>query len=104
MYDRMCSLVEDEVRKISEKGINSGNLETAYKLMDILKDIKQIEYWDIVEANMEQGYSGGYDEDSSHKHYVRGHYSRNGYSSNGNYSNSRFMDEDMERDRYNNRL
>lgn len=88
MYDRMCSLVEEEIRKISEKGINSGNLEVAYKLVDILKDLKQMEYWDIVEENMESGYSGGYDEDSSHKHRVRGH-----------YSNTRYMDDDMERDR-----
>ena len=31
---------KDERDKIAEKGLNTGNLETAYKLIDMLKDME----------------------------------------------------------------
>lgn len=65
LIDRIC----DELDKIAEKGLNTSNLETAYKLVDMYKDLRNTEYWDqkaeyyaAVLAEMQGGYSqdGGY--------------------------------------------
>lgn len=82
----MCDAIEKEINKIAEKGLTSSNLDTAYKLIDMYKDLKTVEAMD------EAGYSEAYDEDSYRgrnmrsyngnsyarrgEHYVRGHYSR----------------------------
>lgn len=85
LEERIC----DELDKIAEKGLTTSNLETAYKLIDMYKDLK------TVDAMGEAGYSEAmsYDGDSmarrgrggrysrndgmsNRQHYVRGHYSR----------------------------
>ena len=40
---KLEELVTKELEQIGEKGLTSANLETTYKLMDILKDIKEVE-------------------------------------------------------------
>lgn len=99
----LLSKIEDEIGLIADKGLNSGNLDVAYKLIDMYKDVKNTEYWDkkgeyyaTVLDEMRGGYSErrdsmgryastdripmDYDRDSSYarrgEHYVRGHYSR----------------------------
>lgn len=85
----MCENLEKEINKIAEKGLTASNLETAYKLIDMYKDLKTIE------AMEDAGYSNAYDDGSityamrgrsyndgnsnarRGEHYVRGHYSRN---------------------------
>ena len=64
--DKLCKIIEEELGKIAEKGLNTGNLETAYKLIDMYKDIKNTEYWDTkgeyymaVLDEMNGGYSQG---------------------------------------------
>lgn len=47
---RVCELVESELDKIADRGLTSGNIETAYKLVDMYKDLKEAE-------NMMGGYS-----------------------------------------------
>ena len=96
---RMCEIIEIELDKIAEKGLTSGNLDTAYKLIDMMKDIKNVEYWDtkgeyydIVKDEMRGGYSesdgysrdGGYSQARGYSHGGRrrdsmGRYSRNSY-------------------------
>lgn len=39
--------ITDELEKIADKGLNNSNLETAYKLVDMYKDLKNVEYWDV---------------------------------------------------------
>lgn len=63
---KLCELVEKELEKIAEKGLTTSNLETAYKLVDIYKDLKNTEYWetkgeyyDYVLMEMQGGYSEG---------------------------------------------
>ena len=41
--DRMLEVICDEIDKIAEKGLTTGNLETAYKLIDMYKDLKTVE-------------------------------------------------------------
>lgn len=61
---KLCELIETELSKIAEKGLTTSNLETAYKLVDMYKDIKNTEYWetkgeyyDYVLMEMQGGYS-----------------------------------------------
>lgn len=78
---KFCRMVEEELEKIVERGLNRENLETAYKLIDMYKDLKNTEYWDTkseyymaVLDEMQSGeYSqaGGYDQRGR-----RGGYSR----------------------------
>ena len=60
----LCKIIEQELGKIAEKGLTTSNLETAYKLVDMYKDIKNTEYWetkgeyyDTVLMEMQGGYS-----------------------------------------------
>lgn len=108
--EKLCGLICEELDKIADKGLTTGNLETAYKLVDMYKDLKDAEYRTVKKEYYEQemdmdGYSearkrdsmgrysradgrmtSDYDRDSSYRgrrsgeHYVRGHYSRDGYS------------------------
>ena len=61
---KLCELIESELSKIAEKGLTTSNLETAYKLVDMYKDLKNTEYWEIkgeyydtVLMEMQGGYS-----------------------------------------------
>lgn len=64
---KLCELIETELHKIAEKGLTTSNLETAYKLVDMYKDLKNTEYWetkseyyDTVLMEMQNGSEGGY--------------------------------------------
>lgn len=64
---KLCELIESELSKIAEKGLTTSNLETAYKLVDMYKDLKNTEYWetkgeyyDTVLMEMQGGYSENY--------------------------------------------
>lgn len=88
MHDmnKMLDVICDEIKKIADKGLNTSNLETAYKLIDMYKDLKNTEYWctkgDYYMAvldEMQGGYSEARNRDS------RGRYSRESeYSNEGN--------------------
>lgn len=87
--DKLCSVVEQELHKIAEKGLNTGNLDTAYKLIDMYKDLKNTEYW---EGKLEyyMGEMGGYSQDG-HDYdrnigYDNGHSERRKRDRMGRYS------------------
>lgn len=113
--ERFCRVVEEEIGKIADKGLNTANLETAYKLIDIYKDMKEAEshkakkeYYEM-ETDM-GGYSerkrdsrgrysrddgmmqDSYDNGSS---YARGNHgaNRGGYSREGGYSRSGYSND-----------
>lgn len=91
--EKLCRVIEEELHKIAEKGLNTGNLETAYKLVDMYKDLKNTEYWDgKLEYYMQEmgeysqrghsrddDYSMNYSE--RRKRDSRGRYSRDGGNS-----------------------
>ena len=63
---KLCELIESELHKIAEKGLTTSNLETAYKLVDMYKDLKNTDYWetkgeyyDYVLMEMQGGHSEG---------------------------------------------
>ena len=85
---KLCSVIEQELEKIAEKGLTASNLETAYKLVDMYKDMKNTEYWeqkgeyyDYVLAEMQGGYSHeNMDDDYAMRYRKRdkmGRYSKN---------------------------
>lgn len=101
---KLCKIIEQELGKIAEKGLTTSNLETAYKLVDMYKDLKNTEYWetkgeyyDTVLMEMQGGYSerdySMMDDDYSmrgRKRDSRGRYSReDGMSYEGGQSYAR---------------
>lgn len=99
MSYKLMQNIKDELDKIADKGLNTGNLETAYKLIDMLKDMENVEYWkckegyyDAVLAEMEGGYSQeGYSQ--ARNRDSMGRYSRDGmmpkYDSDNSYRGTR---------------
>ena len=80
----LCARIEDELSKIADNGLTTGNLEMTYKLIDMYND----DYSERGRKRDSMGrYSANdgrmmpdYDRGSSYarrgEHYVRGHYSR----------------------------
>lgn len=113
---KLCEVVEQELHKIAEKGLTTSNLDTAYKLIDMYKDLKNTDYWetkgeyyDHVLMEMRGGYSN-MDDDYSMRGRKRdrmGRYSRDdgmmyddmmrgrGYSHNDGMMHDRYMNAKM---------
>ena len=45
--EKVKDLVESKIEKLMETGIQVGNIDYFYKLIDIHKDIENEEYWKI---------------------------------------------------------
>ena len=78
----LCARIEDELSKIADNGLTTGNLEMTYKLIDMYKDIKNTQYWDkkveyynTVLDEMRSGYNDNYRE-RGRKSDSMGRYSR----------------------------
>ena len=61
---KLCEVIENELHKIAEKGLTTSNVDTAYKLVDMYKDLKNTDYWETkgeyymaVLDEMQGGYS-----------------------------------------------
>lgn len=79
----LCARIEDELSKIADSGLTTGNLEMTYKLIDMYKDIKNTYYWDkkveyynTVLDEMRSGYNDDYSE-RGRKRDSMGRYSSN---------------------------
>lgn len=77
--DKLCKVIEQELDKIAEKGLTTSNLETAYKLVDMYKDLKNTYYWDTkgeyymaVLDEMQGGYSHDMDYAMDDDYSLRG--------------------------------
>lgn len=85
---KMCSVVMDEIDKIADKGLTTSNLETAYKLIDMIKDIKTVEAMEE-EYGDDDGYAMRYMDDAS---YARGRGRNAKRDAMGRYSRTDGMD------------
>lgn len=54
-HEKMLEVICEEIDKIAEKGLTTQNLENAYKLIDMYKDLKTVEG---MEEYSEDDYSG----------------------------------------------
>lgn len=89
-------IVIEEIGKIAEKGLNTSNLETADKLVDMYMNIMNTEYWDtkceyyetVLDEMRGGGSSYAMEHDYSGRHRdSRGRYSRNdGYDRGSSYA------------------
>lgn len=82
----MCEIIESEIDKITEKGLTTSNVEMAYKLIDMYKDLKTVEGMEAYEGDS----SYGYRKRDSMGRYIRNGYSNEGYSREGGYSNEAY--------------
>lgn len=82
--DELLSKVKKELREIGEKGITAANLEVAYKLVDIAKDIGEIKEQEREEKE-EGGSYGMRDYRGGYPYEIPGPYMEGGYGARGNY-------------------
>lgn len=79
MSYKLLQTIHEELDKIADKGLNTNNLETAYKLIDMWKDMENVEYWKCKEEYynqvMDEMESGEYSE-ARRKRDSMGRYSR----------------------------
>ena len=63
---KLCEVIEQELHKIAEKGLTTSNVDTAYKLVDMYKDLKNTDYWETkgeyYMAVLDEMQGGGYSE------------------------------------------
>lgn len=51
--EKVKSLVETKIEKLMETGIQVGNVDYFYKLIDIHKDMANEEYWEVKKEVLE---------------------------------------------------
>lgn len=88
--EKVCEKVEDKIKELLNEGVKKDNVDYLYKLVDIEKDIKNMEYWkEKIEMYNEGNYGaygrGSYNEGS----YGEGSYGRRGVKGTGRYSRYR---------------
>ena len=91
MDDKVKELVEKGINKTIEDGIQTSNLDTLGKLVDIYKDIANIEHWKKEEEN-DMMY------DRRYREYGREPYSREPYGRRRRDSRGRYMGDEMMND------
>lgn len=88
--EKMMENICDEIEKISERGLTTQNLETAYKLIDMYKDLKTVEAME--EDSYSQARGRRYAKRDSMGRYARRYEDGNSYNDmDGNYSEQRYM-------------
>lgn len=91
----MLEVVCEEIDKIAEKGLTTGNLDTAYKLIDMYKDLKTVEgmddYYNDDRYSQARGRMRA--KRDSMGRYSRRYEDGNSYNDDGaDYSERRYMD------------
>lgn len=105
MIDKLVNSVEKELKEIGEQGLNASNLDMTKKLVDMYKDLQEVEQmggsYNMRGYGRDGGYSnrgGGYQ--GRGRYYVEGDYgNRGGYNSRGggNYNGYNRMKEHLDR-------
>ena len=112
MLDKLVNSVEKELKEISEQGLNASNLDMTKKLVDMYKDLQEVEQmggsYNMRGYGRDGGYSnrgGGYQ--GRGRYYVEGDYgNRGGYNNRGggynegrggNYNGYNRMKEHLDR-------
>ena len=53
LIDDIQKLVHTQLKQIKDMGITNANIDSLYKLIDIEKDIENINYWKVKEGAYE---------------------------------------------------
>ena len=91
MDDKVKEIVEKGINKTIEDGIQTSNLDTLGKLVDIYKDIANVEHWKKEEENDMR-------DDRRYRDYTREPYSREPYGRRRRDSRGRYMGDEMMND------
>lgn len=90
--EKMMEVICDEIDKIAEKGLTTQNLETAYKLIDMYKDLKTVEGMDDWAEEEYSQARGRYAKRDSMGRYSNAYNRGNSYDDGmGAYSERRYM-------------
>ena len=80
MESKVIEKMTESINKILEEGLNTQNVDLMYKLVDIYKDIKEVESMNYNEYGKRAGYDAyGRDTYGNYMEYGRGRYGRQGY-------------------------
>lgn len=105
MLDKLVNSIEKELKEIGEQGLNASNLEMAKKLVDMYKDLQEVEQKEGSYGMRDYGRDGGYSNrgggyQGRGRYYVEGDYdNRGGYNNRGgsNYNGYNRMKEHLDR-------
>ena len=85
MENKVIEKMKESINKILEEGLNTQNIDVLYKLVDIYKDVKEVENMNYGEYGRRAGYDaygrGGYGNYGEYGEYGRGRYGRQGRDS-----------------------
>ena len=90
MENRLIEKMKESINKILDEGLNTQNVELLYKLVDIYKDIKEVESMNYGEYGRRAGYDA-YGRSNYGANY--GEYGRNSYGRQGRDMKYRGDDE-----------
>lgn len=88
--DKILNNINKEIKEIGEQGLNPSNLEILDKLVDIKKDIYEMEEYQRGGENMSYGGYMGYNNGREYDYIIRGSRGRGsegGYGARGGYRN-----------------
>ena len=77
MEEEIIKKTKEQIKQILDEEINPNNLEYLYKLVDIYKDIKEVECMNYGNYGNYYGRRAGYD---AYGNYDRGNYGARGYN------------------------
>lgn len=93
--EKLKEQVEEKIKTITEQGVQGSNLEVLGKLVDIHKDLKEVEHWENEDGGKamyrgeygNRGYGEGYSEGGygARGNYREGEYEEGNYGRRGNY-------------------
>lgn len=87
VLDDMCDMLEDELKQIVKKDdISPQELDSAYKAIDILKDIETIKAMQRSEYSNEYSQRMPYSYDDYSMNYANNYGGSNNYNSNRSYA------------------
>lgn len=90
MENRLIEKMKESINKILDEGLNTQNVELLYKLVDIYKDIKEVDSMNYGEYGRRAGYDA-YGRSNYGANY--GEYGRNSYGRQGRDMKYRGDDE-----------
>lgn len=79
MREKLEKKAEEAINKILNEGLNTNNLETLYKLVDIYKDSKEVESMNYGNYGNYGGRGPGYDTYGRNEYGRYDNYGRRGY-------------------------
>lgn len=81
MENRVTEKMTESINKLLDEGLNTQNIDLMYKLVDIYKDMKEVESMNYGEYGRRAGYNayGNYDMEYGRGNYGRSNYGRQGY-------------------------